>query len=81
FILASYNVGPGHVLDAQKIATYLNKNPQIWENNVADCLLLKSQSEYFTLDVVKHGYCRGEEAYKYVKRIMNTYQHYQTMES
>jgi membrane-bound lytic murein transglycosylase F len=81
FILASYNVGPGHVLDAQKIATYLNKNPQIWENNVADCLLLKSQSEYFTLDVVKHGYCRGEEAYKYVKRIMSTYQHYQTMKS
>ncbi|NQX91352.1 MAG: transporter substrate-binding domain-containing protein [Flavobacteriales bacterium] len=81
FILASYNVGPGHVLDAQKIAKKLNMNPLVWEGNVADCLLLKSQKEYATLDVVKHGYCRGEEAYEYVKKVWKRYQHYQLLEA
>lgn len=80
FVLASYNVGPGHVMDAQRIASYLNKDSSRWDNNVADCLLLKSQKAYFSLEVVKHGYCRGEETFKYVSEVLNQYQHYQTLE-
>ena len=80
FVLASYNVGPGHVMDAQRIASYLNKDSSRWENNVADCLLLKSQKAYFSLDVVRHGYCRGEETFNYVSKVLNQYQHYQTLE-
>lgn len=76
FILASYNVGLGHVMDAVNLAISLGYNPQVWDNNVAECILLKSQSEYYESDLVKHGYCRGQEPYSYVKKILYQYEHY-----
>jgi membrane-bound lytic murein transglycosylase F len=76
FILASYNTGLGHVMDAVNLAVNLGYNPQQWENNVAECILLKSNSDYYSSEIVKHGYCRGEEPYTYVKKIMSQYKHY-----
>jgi len=76
FILASYNVGLGHVTDASNLALSLGYNPQKWEAHVAECILLKSQSEFYQADVVKYGYCRGEEPYQYVKKILAQYEHY-----
>lgn len=76
FILASYNVGLGHVKDAMNLAVNLGYNPQVWENNVAECILLKSDSKYYQLEMVRHGYCRGEEPYTYVKKILYQYDHY-----
>lgn len=76
FVLASYNVGLGHVIDATNLALSLGYDPLKWENNVAECILLKSNSEYYSSDVVKHGYCRGEEPYGYVKNIIDQYHHY-----
>ena len=76
FILASYNVGLGHVLDAMNIAVNLGYDPQVWENNVAECILLKSNVEYYQSDLVKYGYCRGEEPYTYVKKIFDQFDHY-----
>ncbi len=79
FILASYNAGPGHIRDAQKIASLMGMDDQIWDSNVADALKLKSHSKYYSMDVVKHGYCRGDDAFNYVKNIMNYYHHYQSL--
>lgn len=79
FILASYNIGPGHVLDAQAIALELKLNPEIWDHNVADCLLLKTDNKYLRLPNVKHGYCRGNETVSYVNRVMNQYLLYQNL--
>ncbi len=78
FILASYNVGPGHVLDAQKLADKYNKNPTLWED-VGYYLLHKSEPKYYKDEVVKHGYCKGYIAFKYVNEIMNRYEHYKNM--
>lgn len=77
FVLASYNVGLGHVMDAVNIAISLGYDPQKWENNVAECILLKANSEYYSSDIVKHGYCRGAEPYGYVKNIIDQFHHYQ----
>jgi membrane-bound lytic murein transglycosylase F len=76
FTLASYNAGLGHVLDAANLAAELGYDPMVWENNVAECIKLKSQKEYYTSDIVKHGYCRGEEPVTYVKKIIDQYRHY-----
>ena len=76
FILASYNVGLGHVIDATNLAVYLGYSPAKWENNVAECILLKSDRKYYQSELVKHGYCRGEEPYTYVKKILYQYDHY-----
>jgi membrane-bound lytic murein transglycosylase F len=79
FILASYNAGIAHVLDARRLAKKYNRNPSIWDNNVDTFLLLKSNPKYFKDPVVKHGYCRGSEPYKFVTEIMQRYEHYKNI--
>ncbi len=76
FVLASYNVGPGHVMDAQRLAEKNGKNPNIWLNNVDNYLLLKSERKYYSDPVVKYGYCRGTETFNYVTQVMERYNHY-----
>ncbi|WP_066631539.1 MltF family protein [Labilibacter marinus] len=79
FILASYNVGLGHVLDAMRLAEKNGKNPKIWEDNVDYYLLNKSQPVYFNDPVVQFGYCRGAEPYAYVIEILDRYEHYKNL--
>ncbi len=76
FVLASYNVGLGHVLDAMRLAEKNKKNPQIWKDNVDYYLLHKSNPKYYRDPVVKYGYCRGSEPYKYVSEVIDRYQEY-----
>lgn len=75
FVLASYNVGLGHVLDAQRLAVKYDGNPFEWEH-VAAFLELKAQPSYYQDEVVKHGYCRGAEPVTYVKEILLLWDHY-----
>ncbi len=79
FILASYNVGLGHVLDARALALKNGKNPDIWDGNVAEFLLRKSDPEVYSDPVVKYGYCRGAEPYHYVAEILERYEHYKNI--
>lgn len=76
FILAAYNAGPGHVLDAMKLAEKNGMNPQIWNGNVEVWLLKKSQRQYYNDTVVRNGYFRGIESVKFVSQIMERYEHY-----
>lgn len=76
FILAAYNVGPGHVLDARQLARKNGRDPEIWDNSVAYYLLRKSDPEYYHDPVVEHGFCRGEEPYNYVIEVLDRYEHY-----
>ncbi|MFT6850781.1 MAG: membrane-bound lytic murein transglycosylase F [Sphingobacteriales bacterium] len=76
FILASYNVGQGHVFDARRLAEKYGKDPNIWEGNVDFYLLNKSKEKYFNDPVVKVGYCRGEEPFNYVREILSRFNHY-----
>ena len=79
FVLASYNVGLGHVLDAMRLAKKYGKDPTIWDNNVDFYLLNKSKPKYYNDPVVKYGYCRGEEPYHYVNDILDRYEHYKNV--
>lgn len=79
FTLASYNVGLGHIFDAQRLATHLGLDSSIWDNNVAEALLLKSQKEYYQLPECRNGYCRGSEPYKYVNEILERYENYKLL--
>ena len=76
FVLAAYNIGLGHVYDAQRLAKKYGKNPQIWENNVDYYLQNKSNEKYFKDEVVRFGYCRGEEATNFVRNVTNNYKQY-----
>jgi membrane-bound lytic murein transglycosylase F len=80
FALASYNIGKGHILDARRLAEKHNLNPNIWDQNVALMIAKLSQRDYYRDDVVRHGYCRGLEAFNYVNRIFFLYQNYLNFE-
>ncbi len=77
FILAAYNAGLGHVLDAQALATKYGKNPKVWNDNVEEYIRLKSVPEYYNDSVCKHGYLRGSETAAYVRDVMRRWRYYQ----
>jgi membrane-bound lytic murein transglycosylase F len=79
FVLAAYNVGVGHILDARQLASKYGKDPELWEDNVEYYLLLKSEPRYYQDPVVKYGYCRGQETSNYVKEILDRYEHYKNI--
>ena len=64
--LASYNVGIGHVKDAQLLARRLGKNPNQWDD-LKDVLPLLAKKKYY--DNLSHRYARGWEPVQYFKRI------------
>jgi len=76
FVLASYNVGKGHINDARALAEKYGRDPDRWEDNVARYLAALSDDRYFNDPVVKHGYCRGEEPVRYVEEILERFNHY-----
>lgn len=75
FVLASYNAGPAHVLDARALATKYGENPQIW-HNAEKYLLLKNEPEYYNDEVCKAGYFRAKHTVRYVDDVFNTYNLY-----
>ncbi|MFT4753080.1 MAG: membrane-bound lytic murein transglycosylase F [Salibacteraceae bacterium] len=81
FSLASYNVGKGHVFDAQRLAKKYGKDPTIWDQNVEDMIVKLSKSKYYKDPEVYYGYCRGLEAYNYVSRITALYGNYNNFET
>jgi membrane-bound lytic murein transglycosylase F len=76
FILAAYNAGPGHVLDAMKLAEKNGMDPEKWNGNVELWLLKKSLPKYYNDSVVKSGYFRGIESVRFVSQILERYEHY-----
>ena len=75
FVLASYNAGPAHILDARALATKYGENPNEW--SVAEkYLMLKSEPEYYNDSVCTYGYFRGNHTVRYVNDVFDTYNQY-----
>ena len=79
FILAAYNAGPGHILDAMELARKNGKDPEKWEGNVAIWLLKKSDPRYYNDLVVKNGYFRGTESVNFVSQVLRRFEHYKNI--
>jgi membrane-bound lytic murein transglycosylase F len=73
FVLASYNAGPGHIIDAQRLAESMGLDPSRWEHNVERAVLLKAKPRYFMLPGMKNGYCTGSQVFHYVRDVMSMY--------
>lgn len=73
FVMASYNAGPGHVLDAIRLAKKYGYDPELWDDNVEKAMLMKMNRKYYRDPVVKYGYSRGRETVDYVERIWSYY--------
>ena len=78
-ILASYNAGIGHVLDARRLARSEGANPNSWAD-VSRYLQLKSTPDYYQKDIVKCGKFTGSgQTLSYVKQVMRKYSQYKTL--
>lgn len=78
FILASYNIGQGHVEDAWRLTLKYRKNTQSWQE-VANFLNLKSDPKYYRDPVVKSGYAKGHIAVNYVRDVLGLFQSYKAL--
>ncbi|WP_215224269.1 MltF family protein [Echinicola shivajiensis] len=78
FILASYNVGHGHVNDAWRLALKFGMDTQNWDS-VAYFLERKSQPEVYRDPVVRSGYAKGHLAVAYVEDILSIYESYRIL--
>lgn len=76
FILASYNVGLSHVIDARNLTRKYGGNPLIWDGEVEALLLRKGDPIYYKDPVVKSGYCHCVEPVNYVKEVLHRYEEY-----
>jgi len=70
FALASYNVGYGHVRDAQDICRSKGWDPKTWSSLRKALPLLRERKYYKN---TTYGYARGTEPVRYVRRIMTYY--------
>jgi membrane-bound lytic murein transglycosylase F len=70
FALASYNIGHGHVRDAQILAEQKNLDVTKW-SAVRTILPLLADREYY--QHAQYGYARGTEPVRYVDRVLVYY--------
>lgn len=70
FMLASYNIGLGHVLDARRLTERMGDNPDHWVDVRQHLPLLTQPRHYKQL---RYGYARGPEAVKYVGNVRTYY--------
>ena len=76
FVLASYNVGIGHVFDARRLAEKYKKNKLKWTGAVDTFLLRKSEPKFYQDRLAFYGYCRGDEPFNFVNDVMSMYELY-----
>lgn len=74
FTLASYNAGMGHVFDAIALADTLGYDAAAWDYNVAHCLQLKAEPEFYNLPCVSLGRFNGNFTCNYVRRVLENYE-------
>lgn len=79
FVLAAYNTGVGHVLDARRLAEKYNKNPNIWTDNVDFFSRNKSKPTFYNDPAAYYGYARGEETYDFIIDIFDRYENYKNL--
>ncbi len=74
FVMAAYNSGLAHILDAIALAEKHGLDPQVWDGNVARALMMKSKPEYFNDPVCRYGYFRGRETIDHVAKVYAFYE-------
>jgi len=74
FALGAYNAGPGHVRDGRQIARRQGLDPDVWFGQVDQALPLLSRRDYARK--ARYGFCRCQEAVRYVSEIHQRYRRY-----
>ena len=75
FVLASYNAGLSHILDARKLCKKYDKDEAKW-SDVAYFLLKKSDPTFYRDPLLTAGYCKCEEPVNYVEVVLERFEEY-----
>lgn len=76
FILAGYNGGPFHVVDAMALAERYGRNPHVWQDNVEYFLRMKKLPFFYQDPVARYGRFNARETVRYVQDVLETYEGY-----
>lgn len=79
FTLAMYNGGRGHLEDARRLTEKYDHDPNVWDGNVENFILRLSKKVYYKDPIVKYGYMRGSETYRYVREVFDRYTNYKSL--
>jgi len=73
-MLAAYNMGPGHVADAQQLARELGYAPDVWDGSMQEMVRLLEQPAFYSR--LANGYAQGANVVGYVERVLTRYGQY-----
>jgi|694.fasta_scaffold10618_13 membrane-bound lytic murein transglycosylase F len=76
FVLASYNGGPAHVLDAKRLAKHFEEDHTDWDNVVSKYMEKLKEPEFYNHEVVRSGAYNAGHSLKYVQTVVNRYIEY-----
>lgn len=76
FVLASYNGGPAHVLDAKRLAKHFEEDHTDWDNVVSKYMEKLKEPEFYNHEVVRSGAYNAGHALKYAQTVVNRYIEY-----
>lgn len=81
FVLASYNAGYGHILDAMRLARKYGKDRHVWNSSVDTFLVLKSQPEYYTDTLCRNGMFKDwKQTLSFVKKVRRHWKRFSGMQ-
>lgn len=73
FVLASYNAGPAHIMDARRLAKRYGYSPYVWFDNTEYWLSQLNKPEVAEDSVVRYGSFSPAETVSHVKKVKYTY--------
>ncbi len=73
FVLASYNAGPAHIMDARRLAKRYGRSPYVWFDNTEYWLTRLQEPEIAADSVVLYGAFNAAETTAYVRKVLRTY--------
>lgn len=72
FVLACYNAGPAHILDARRLARKYGANPNLWSDTEYYLDQLKYE-EFYSDSIVQYGHFNGTRTIAYVHSVLSKY--------
>ncbi len=73
FVLASYNAGPAHIMDARRLAKRYGRSPYVWFDNTEYWLMMLQSETYANDSVVLYGqFANPYETVSYVRKVLRT---------
>ncbi|MBP5323729.1 MAG: transglycosylase SLT domain-containing protein [Bacteroidaceae bacterium] len=80
FVLASYNAGHGHILDAMRLAEKYGSDSHLWYGSVDKYLRLKNEPHYYNDTICHNGKFSGIETTLFVEKVQKKYDEYSHLE-